>query len=235
MKHSFLKQFRPWLLGGCLFGTFLTQPVIGQTTSAATEKIDQQSASGITLSMPIEGKFVEKEWENWLKSYGRVVAGRTGVLKVPSASIPALSSNPVNLLSKVSTSRDKATVFLAADLGSGNFVQSGSSEYTELESILKDFASRTGVNNELRLTEADLTTAQKNSDKLTRQSEKLQRDIERNKKEKETLLRRIDDNAKELVDLEKAVETNKTDRTNAATELENRKKAVEAVRVKLPK
>ncbi|WP_128544133.1 hypothetical protein [Larkinella soli] len=190
---------------------------------------------GVTVSIPVDGKFVDKEWEARLKSFGRVSAGRGGVYKVPSANIPALSSNPINLSSKVDASRDKATVFLAADLGSGEFVKVGSREYNELESILKEFARKTQSGNELRMAEAEFNTAQKNHEKMVRQGEKLQRDIERNKKEKETLLRKIDENAKELVDLERALETNKTDVVNAGTEFENRKKAVEAVRAKAPK
>lgn len=206
-----------------------------QTTYSSKERIDQQEVPGISVTIPAEGRFVEREWETLLKTWGRVVSGRGGVYKVPSADMKLLSANPVNLLSRLSTSKDKATLFVAADLGSGNFPGVGTSEYKQLETIVKDFASRTTVGNELRISEQDMLNAQKRHERSVRDGEKLVRDIERNKKEKETLLRRIDENAKELVQLQKDVETNKAEQTSAQTELDNRKKAVEAVRAKMPK
>ncbi|WP_234733646.1 hypothetical protein [Tellurirhabdus bombi] len=219
-----------------LFAIFcLTQTAYSQTVYSSTEKVEQQSLKGITIDIPAEGKFVEREWETLLKSYGRVVTSRGGVYKVPAADIKPLSVNPVNLTSRISASKDKAKLFVAADLGSGNYVTVGSREYDQLETLVKDFAGRTLLNNELRAAEQSFNDAQKQHEKSTRAGEKLVRDIERNKKEKENLLRRLDENAKELEQLEKNVESNKTEQTNTQTELDNKKSAVEAVRTKIPR
>ncbi|WP_266365315.1 hypothetical protein [Tellurirhabdus rosea] len=207
----------------------------GQAVYSGTEKIDQQDVKGLTIQIPIEGKFVEKEWETLVKTFGRVVTGRGGIAKVPSADIKSLSPNPVNFLSKLSSARDKATLFVAADLGSGNFVTVGSPEYNELEKLLKDFAARTQYNNELRLAELAFTETQKRHEKSVKTGEKLVRDIERNKREAENLKKRLEENAAELKRLEKETETNKTEQTSVLAELETKKKAVEDVKGRGPK
>ncbi|MGA0558002.1 hypothetical protein ACO2Q8_15190 [Larkinella sp. VNQ87] len=231
--------FRPFLsMLFCLgIPVFLLAPISGraQTVSSATEKVDQISLVGLSLNVPIEGKFVEKEWETLVKSYGKVATGRNGVYKIPAANIPALSNEPLNVASRVSTERNKATVFVAVDKGNADYVKPGSPMYDQVETLLKDFAERTRINYDIKLADDSFQEAQRKQDKLVKQSEKLVRDLERNKKEKDNLVKRMDENARELEQLQRDTETNKTDRESAAKELEVKKQALEAARVKLPK
>ncbi|GAB3335692.1 hypothetical protein GCM10027299_44940 [Larkinella ripae] len=210
-------------------------PVLAQTVSSATEKVDQMTLPGLSLNLPIDGKFVEKEWETQAKSYGKVAVGRNGVYKIPSASIPALSSNPLNVASKVSTDKNKATIFLAVDRGNADYAKPGSAMYDQVETLLKDFAERTRLNYDIKLAGDSFNEAHKKQEKLTRQSEKLVRDLERNKKEKENLVKRMDENARELEQLQRDTETNKTEQESSSKELETKKLALEEARAKLPK
>lgn len=211
----------------------LTTSAIAQTVYAGESTIDKTKASGLYLTVQGDGRQIEKDWENQLKTYGRVTASRS-TYRVPNADIQAISPEPINLMSTVKSSRTSATIFAAFDLGSGTFVTPGSSGYSAAEQLLKTFASGSLFGQEVRTVEGSFDEAQKNHQKITKTGERLQREIEQNAKEKERLLKRIEDNAKELEQLQKDIETNKTDQTNALTELENRKKNVEAVKAKKP-
>ncbi|GAA4456689.1 hypothetical protein GCM10023189_26320 [Nibrella saemangeumensis] len=202
-----------------------------QTVYAGEQTVEKNKLPGLFLTIPLDSKVVEREWQNQLKSWGRLVGSR-GVYKVSSADIPPVSSEPINLVSQVKSGRNSTTIFASFDLGAANYLTVGNGKYREAEQLLKDFADKVSYSEELRLVQQSFDEAQKNHQKVVRTGEKLLRDIERNKKDKEALLRRIEENGKELEQLEKDIVMNKTDQSNALTEVENRKKAVEAVKAK---
>ena len=202
-----------------------------QAVYAGEQAVEKTTLPGFFLTIPADGKQVEKEWEEKLRTFGKVISGR-GIYRVTNADISSVSSEPINLTSQLKTSKSSATLFVAMDLGSGNFVKPGNGNSAAVEQLLKDFATQVQYNNEVRLAEVAMDESQKNHQKSVRNGERLQRELERNKKEKETLLKRIDENAKELDQLLKDIETNKTDQTNALTDMENKKKAVEVVKSK---
>jgi hypothetical protein len=202
-----------------------------QTVYAGESTIDKTKLSGLYLTLQGDGRQIEKDWEDMLKTFGRLSASR-GTYRVTNADIRDISPDPVNLTSTVKSSRTSATIFAAFDLGSGTFVKAGDSGYSAAERLLKDFASKTLYNQEVRSAELNFDEAQRNHQKMVRNGERLQRDIEANAKEKERLLKRIDENAKELEQLQKDFDINKTEQETALTELENRKKNVEAVKAK---
>ncbi len=216
------------LLGCLLIGCNCTH---AQTVYAGESTVDKGKVAGLYLTLQGDGKQMEKDWETQLQKYGRVSASR-GTYRVPNASIPAISSEPVNMVSTVKSSRTSATIFAAFDLGSGHYVTPGGTGYSGAEELLKNFSGSTLYGQEVRVAQDGFDEAQKNHQKLVRNSERLQRGIEQNAKEKERLLKRIDDNDKELVQLQKDIETNKTEQEKALLELESRKSNVEAVKAK---
>ncbi|UHG89743.1 hypothetical protein [Spirosoma oryzicola] len=202
-----------------------------QTVYAGETTVDKNKLPGLYLTLQGDGKQLEKDWEEQLKTYGRMTASR-GTYRVPNADIQSVSPEPINLTSTVKSTRTSATIFVAFDQGGGNYVTTGNSNYAAAERLLKDFSEKSLFNQEVRTAETGFDEAQKSHQKTVRNGERLQREIEQNAKEKERLLKRIDDNAKELEQLQKDIEANKTEQENATTELENRKKNVEAVKAK---
>ncbi len=205
--------------------------VQAQTVYAGEQTIDRVKLPGLFLTIPIDEKSAGNEWEQELRSYGRSSSSR-GVYRVSNADIRAISTEPINMVSQVKGNKTSSTIFASFDLGSGNFVKPGDASYNAAETLLKDFATKALYNNDVRGAESGLSESQKNHQKLVQKGERLQRDIERNKREKERLLRDIDQNAKELEQLTKDAEINKTDQTNALTEMDVKKKNVEAVKAK---
>ncbi len=205
--------------------------IVAQTVYAGESTVDKAKLSGLYVTVQGDGKQIEKDWETQLQTYGRTTNSR-GTYRVPNASIPAISSEPINVVSTVKSSRTSATIFTAFDLGSGNFVTAGGTGYSAAEGLLKSFADKTMFGQEVRTAEGSFDEAQKNHQKSVRNGERLQRAIEQNAKDKERLLKRIEDNGKELEQLNKDIITNKTEQETALTELESRKKNVEAVKAK---
>lgn len=204
-----------------------------QTVYPGDQEVEKVKLPGLFLVITADGRQVEKDWEAQLQTYGRISSGR-GVYKVSTANIPAISSEPVNLISQVKTSRRSATIFTSFDLGGGSFVTMSNGNYQAAEKLLTEFAARFEFNQGMRVADDALGEAQKNHQKSVRTGERIQRDIETNKKDKERLLKRIDENSKELEQLLKDAETNKTDQASALTDMTNKAKAVEAVKAKKP-
>jgi len=221
-----LRQLTPLIF---LIG--LTGAARAQTVYAGESTIENVKAPGLYLTVQGDGRQIEKDWESQLKTYGRVTASR-GLYRVPNANVPSVSPEPVNVMSTVKSSRRSAAIFVAFDLGSGNFVRPGGTGYSAAEQILKEFAARSLFGQEVRGAESGFDDAQKTHQKMVKTGERLQREMEQNAKDKERLLNRIEENAKELEQLRKDIETNKTDQATALTELENRKANVEAVKKK---
>jgi hypothetical protein len=223
------RLLRAGILSATLLLTTLT--TFAQTVYAGDQVIDKVTYKGIFLTLPLSDRQVEKEWEDYIKSYGKVSSSR-GVYRVTTADMRDISAEPVNLTTQVKGNRKSTTIFAAFDLGSGNFVVPGNGNYDAANKWLSDFGTKTVLNDEVRVAEDGFNESQKNHQKMVKNGERLVRDIENNKKEKERLLRKIDENAKELEQLQKDVETNKTDQTNALTDVDNKKKNVETVKAK---
>lgn len=204
---------------------------VAQTVYAGESAVDKAKVPGLYLTLQGDGKQIEKDWNTQLQQYGRVMASR-GTYRIPNGSIPAISSEPINVVSTVKTARTSATIFAAFDLGSGTFVTPGGTGYSAAEDLLKSFAAATLFSQEVRTAEGGFADAQKEHQKLVRTGERLQRDIDQNAKEKEKLLKRIEENATQLEQLKKDIETNRTDQEKALLELETRKRNVEAVKAK---
>lgn len=202
-----------------------------QTVYAGEQTIDRVKLPGLFLTVPIDEKTAANEWQQELRTYGRPSESR-GVYRVSNADIRALSTEPINMVSQVKGNKTSTTIFVSFDLGSGNFVRTGDGNYNAAETLLKDFATKALFNNEVRGAESGLSESQKNHQKLVQKGERLQRDMERNKREKEKLLRSMEENAKELEQLTKDVDINKVDQTNALNEMEVKKKNVESVKAK---
>ncbi len=216
-------------LTSCLLA--FTTSTFAQTVYAGESTVDKAKVTGLYLTIQGDGKQIEKDWETQLQTYGRASSSR-GTYRVPNASIPAISSEPINVVSTVKSSRTAATIFASFDLGNGNLVTTGGTGYSAAEDLLKSFADKSLYGQEVKMAEGGFDEAQKNHQKTVRNGERLQREIEQNAKEKERLLKRIDDNAKELEQLNKDIITNKTEQETALTELDSRKKNVEAVKSK---
>ena len=201
---------------GVAFTSFGQSP-----TFQARQEVEKVQYDGVSASCVVDDKYVGKDWEAYLTKFGRVTTARGGTYRVAGANVPTIQAEPVNLISRVTNSRGVTQVFLAVDLGNNNFVSTGTYQYTEAENMLKRFMDLTLLNEEQRVADKAVEESQKNHQKMVKTGDKLVRDI--------------DKTTKELEQLKKDLEKNKIDQTSGLTDMDTKRKAVEAVKAKFPK
>ncbi len=191
-----------------------------QTVLPDKREIDKSNFEGLYVTTKIEEKYLGKYWEDYLKQYGKVSSSRGGVYRAPSASIPSISSSPINLASQVSSKKGLSQVFIYLDLGNGSYVTQGTKGYAEAETFLKKFAEDAILYDDARVAEEAMKESEKNFSKLTRKGESLKKDIEKTEKE--------------LANLRKDLEVNVKDVATSQTDLETKKKTFEDAKAKVP-
>lgn len=191
-----------------------------QTVLPDKREIDKSTFEGLYVTTKIDEKNLGKYWEEYLRQYGKVTGSRSGVYRVPSASIPSISSSSINLASQVTAKKGLSQVFIFLDLGNGSYVTQGTKGYAEAESFLKRFAEDAILYDDARVAEEAMKESEKNFVRLTRKGEGLKKDIEKTEKE--------------LANLKKDLEINVKDVATSQTDLETKKKAFEDAKAKVP-
>ncbi len=203
-----------------VLGLFVAHFGMAQTALPGKQEIDKTQFEGLYITSKIDEKYLSNYWENFLKQYGKVSSSRGGVYRLAGASMSNISTDPVNLASKVSSSRGISQVFVYLDLGNGVYVTQGAKGYAETEAMLKKFAEDALLLDNARMTEETMKDNEKAFNKLTRNGEGLKKDIEK-------LNRKLDETKKEL-------EANDKDLATSQTALEAAKKAFDDAKSKLP-
>ena len=201
----------------CIIWNFMAS---AQTTLPGKQEIDKTTFEGLYVTTKIDDKYLEKYWETYLKQYGKVSSSRGAVYRVSGASIPAISSDLINVTSKVSSSKGISQVFMYLDLGNGSYVTQGAKGYAEAETFLRKFADDAILYDAARVAEEAMKDTEKSFNKLTRKGESLKKDIEKTEKE--------------LTSLKKDFEINQKDVATGQTDLEAKKKAFDDAKAKIP-
>jgi hypothetical protein len=191
-----------------------------QTVLPGKQEIEKASFEGLYVTTKIDEKYLGQYWEAYLKQYGKVNSSRGGVYRAATASIPNISSSPINLASQVSAKKGLSQVFIYLDLGNGSYVTQGTKGYVEAEAFLKKFAEDAILYDEARVAEEAMKDSEKTFSKLTRKGESLKKDIEKTEKE--------------LTNLKKDLEINQKDVATSQTDLETKKKTYEDAKAKIP-
>jgi hypothetical protein len=203
-----------------ILGVLAIVSTSAQTVLPGKQDIEKASFEGLYVTTKIEDKYLEKYWEAYLKQYGKVNSSRGGVYRSSEANISSISSSPINLASRVSSSKGMSQVFIYLDLGNGAYVTQGSKGYAEAEAFLKKFAEDALLMDDARVAEEAMKESEKNFNKLIRKGETLKKDIEKTEKE--------------LAQLKKDLEINQKYVATSQTDLEAKKKTFDTAKAKVP-
>jgi hypothetical protein len=203
-----------------LYTLLLTYGLFAQTPLPGKQDIDKTSFEGLYVTTKIEDKYLEKYWESYLKQNGKVSSSRGGVYRMSGVTISRISSDPVNVVSKVSSAKGGSQVFMYVDLGNGAYVTQGTKGYSEAEAFLRDFAASSSLYDDARVSEEAMKDTEKSYNKMVSKGERLKKDI--------------DKTTKELEELKKELEINQKDQANSQADLEGKKKAFDDAKAKLP-
>ena len=189
-----------------------------QTVFPGKQTIDKKEYLGLVLSNTISEKYLSDYWESYLAKFGKV-KGKRGVYTIEKASIPSVSSNPVQVTSEVSSVKKQAQVFMALYVDGTYVANYNDQTYKAAESVLKDFSDYAGKREDVRVADETFTIAEKSHQKIQSKMEDNAKEIERTEKK--------------LIELRSELEKGKVDSQNSIVDLQNKQKALEIVKSKL--
>jgi hypothetical protein len=217
--------------------SILTLAALSLATAVAQKNIDVVSKdyevekikrTGLSVTIELSEKVVSDLWKKQIKEYGKVES-KKNVYWIEVANIPAISGSPVKLYSATEGSGKGTMVWLAIDMGDKHVVEGGEG-YAAAKKFLRDFAIscyKADLEDQIKEAEKAFSSAEKTSEKVIKEGEKLVSNLENNASEKIKLEEAIKKNASDKVQLEKDQEQNKKDQSSAKADVEKMKKALE--------
>lgn len=201
-----------------LFAVILSLTAVSlraQSVSPGKQTIDKQEYFGLNLNQNISEKYLSKYWESYLDKFGKVKSKR-GVFTIEKASVPSVSSAPVQLTSQINSGKDLSQVFLALYVN-GQYVTNASDDsYKSAETILKDFADYASVREEARVADEIFVSSEKSYQKQTKENDNTAKEIEKAEKK--------------LTELRAELERKKLEAGNSLIDLQNKQKALEVAK-----
>ena len=164
-------------------------------------------------------KFVEQEWKDYMKNYGKVVKVKGSKESVvPDIHVGDMGGgNLIDVYSLAEQAPDGIKMTVWFDLGD-NFLDAEHTGYPRAQKFMEGFAHKVKVD----LVAIDLENQHKKLDKFQADYEKLQ-------KENASLHKLIEDTKAKIVQAELDIETNLKDQEVAKSEVDKQKAVVESV------
>lgn len=192
---------------------------------------------GQQLTVQLDPKFVEKYWKDHLTDRAGKVKYSKGVYTIENSVIDTISSKPMRVLSTVGSGTDGSYVWWSLDMGVAYVDKNATpQEYAAAENFMRGFARKVYREDVLRqINEAEevLRATKLEQDRVVKQANDIQVNIEKNKKRKQELEAELVRNANDLKQLEQDVVNNQTQQEVSRQRVQDMEKAVEAVRAKL--
>ncbi len=203
-----------------LVASVIARPTHGQTVFPGKQMIDKTEYPGIVLGTNISEKLLDEYWETYLGRFGKV-KGKRGNYTISKASIPSVSAGPIQLTSQISSvQKNQSRIFLAL-LADGSYVADYNDRtYKSAESILKEFSDYAALREEVRIADEAFVSSEKAYQKLIREIDDKNKEIEKTEKK--------------LADLRGAVATSRAESEKSLLDLQNKQKALETVKMRLP-
>jgi hypothetical protein len=189
-----------------------------QSVFPGKQTIDKTEYLGLILNQNVPEKYLSKYWEKYLEKYGKVKSRRS-TYSIEKASLPTISSGPVQITSEVSSKKDQSQVFLALNVGGQYIANYSDDTYKNAESVLKEFSDYAAGQEELRIADETFTSAEKSYQKLLKENENTAREIEKTDKK--------------LAELKSELEKKKAEASTSLIDLQNKQKAFELVKSKV--
>lgn len=208
----------------------------GQKVSVvpAEAEIDGLKRKGLSTTIELERKVVEKAWQKYLKNAGKVESSK-GNYTVKGGSIPSIAPGAINIYSHIDNDSHGTTIFYAIDLGT-ELATIGTPAYEAAQKALHEFAVqqyREDLNEQIKEADEVVDDAVRMHEKKVAQGESLQKQIERNAQEKVKLQKQLEENALDAERLKNSLTQNKIDQATALEEIKRVRQVSEGKKAKL--
>lgn len=192
---------------------------------------------GQQLSVELDPKTVEKSWKDYLNKKAGKVKSSKGLLTVEGAVIDTISSTPLRVISMVGSNAQGSNIWWSLDMGVAYVDKDATpKEYAAAESFMRGFARKLYRDDVLRqINEAEEVLRAKKSeqDRVVKEANSIQNQIDKNKQRKQDLEAELARNAEEMKQLELNVEHNVKQQEISRQQVQDMEKSVEVVKGKL--
>jgi hypothetical protein len=168
-----------------------------------------------------------------LKKTGTVESGRSGAIIVSQARIPAISKDPVALLSLISEEKNKVKLFIYIATGPDSYIQTGHEKYREATGWLEEFLQSLSLEENVRGEETKLNELKNSKIKFQRLAERHIRELDSNKRQTELLIKRLEETKLEKEKILANQEQTKLDQKATEEALVEQLKKVESAKQKI--
>jgi hypothetical protein len=215
-----------------LFCLFASLSAHAQIFSGLAE-IEKAKKEGFYTFLASEEKFATPAWKAFLKKTGSVESGRSGAIVVSQARIPAISKDPVALLSLISEEKNKVKLFISIATGPDSYIQTGHEKYREATAWLEEFLQSLSLEENVRSEETKLNELKNSKIKFQRLAERHIRELDSNKRQTELLIKRLEETKLEKEKILANQEQTKLDQKATEEALVEQLKKVESAKQKI--
>ena len=215
-----------------LFCLFASLSAHAQIFSGLAE-IEKAKKEGFYTYLASEEKFATPAWKAFLKKTGTVESGRSGAIIVSQARIPAISKDPVALLSLISEEKNKVKLFISIATGPDSYIQTGHEKYREATGWLEEFLQSLSLEENVRGEETKLNELKNSKIKFQRLAERHIRELDSNKRQTELLIKRLEETKLEKEKILANQEQTKLDQKATDEALVEQLKKVESAKQKI--
>ena len=215
-----------------LFCLFASLSAHAQIFSGLAE-IEKAKKEGFYTFLASEEKFATPAWKAFLKKTGSVESGRSGAIIVSQARIPAISKDPVALLSLILEEKNKVKLFISIATGPDSYIQTGHEKYREATTWLEEFLQSLSLEENVRSEETKLNELKNSKIKFQRLAERHIRELDSNKRQTELLIKRLEETKLEKEKILANQEQTKLDQKATEEALIEQLKKVESAKQKI--
>ena len=196
-------------------------------------EIDKSKKEGVYTFVNTQEKFAAASWKAYLSKFGKVTEGKNGTFSSTGIVVSSISEKPLVVASKVYEENKKVKLFISIATGGDEFVQTGHPKLAEASAWIEDFLKMVDLEEGVRVEEkklADLINAQA---KISKQTDRLIRELDSNQRQIKNLEERLGEAKIEKEKILTNQVQNKLDQKSKEDEIAAQKIALETAKQKI--
>jgi len=196
-------------------------------------EIDKSKKEGVYTFVNTQEKFAASSWKTYLSKYGKVIEGKNGTFSSSDIVIPSISQNPLVIVSKVSEENKKVKLFISIATGGDEYVQTGHPKLSEASTWIEDFLKIVELEEGVRVEEKKLADLINTQAKISKQTDRLIRELDSNQRQIKNLEERLQEAKIEKEKILTNQVQNKLDLKSKEEEIAAQKLAIETAKQKI--
>ena len=196
-------------------------------------EIDKSKKEGVYTFVNTQEKFAASSWKAYLSKYGKVIEGKNGTFSSSDIVIPSISQNPLVIVSKVSEENKKVKLFISIATGGDEYVQTGHPKLSEASTWIEDFLKIVELEEGVRVEEKKLADLINTQAKISKQTDRLIRELDSNQRQIKNLEERLQEAKIEKEKILTNQVQNKLDLKSKEEDIAAQKLAIETAKQKI--